>query len=187
MSDPSTPEQDKKAAAKPRRSGDNRGNKPRSVPGGRRHLARVLALQSLFEIDMTNHDVEFVVERTFADQDVPADIRPYVWKLVNGVLEHRDEIDTRVFAAAPAFPVAQLSSIDRNVLRIALFELLYPSDVPAKAAINEAVELAKRFGGDNSSRFVNGVLGTIVQSIEPAGGSTAKSKKPTPKKEIGEP
>jgi N utilization substance protein B len=162
MPDALPPEPNDDSAKKPRRPG---GNKPRQSPGGRRHLARVLALQSLYEIDLTSHDPSIVVPRTFADQDVPADIRPYVWKLVNGAIEHKDEIDVRVFKAAPAFPVSQLSSIDRNVLRIAIYELLYERDVPAKAAINEAVELAKRFGGDNSGRFVNGVLGTIVQEI----------------------
>jgi N utilization substance protein B len=163
MSDSSTPEPKGNRPPKPKRTGPAR---PRQTPGGRRHLARVLALQSLYEIDLTNHDADFVVQRTFEDQDVPEDTRPYVRKLVNGALEHKDEIDARVFAAAPAFPVSQLSSIDRNVLRIAIYELTQQADVPTKAAINEAVELAKRFGGDNSGRFVNGVLGTIVQTLD---------------------
>jgi N utilization substance protein B len=141
------------------------GQRERSSPGGRRHQARILALQILFEIDMTAHDPRDVLERTFADQPTPPETRRYVERLVTGTLEDQDEIDRYLFAAAPAFPVAQLPSIDRNVLRIAIYELLREHEVPPKVAINEAVELAKRFGGDNSGRFVNGVLGTVVEAI----------------------
>lgn len=146
-----------------RASGNGRGR--RSAPGGRRHQARILALQILFEVDLTAHDLMEVLARTFADQPPPPETRRYVERLVVGTLTDQEEIDRYVFAAAPAFPVAQLPSIDRNVLRIAIYELLRQPDVPPKVAINEAVELAKRFGGDNSGRFVNGVLGTVVDVI----------------------
>ena len=146
-----------------RSPGDGRSG--RSAPGGRRHQARILALQILFEVDLTAHDPMEVLARTFADQPAPPETRRYVERLVVGTLTDQEEIDRHVFAAAPAFPVAQLPSIDRNVLRIAIFELLRQPDVPPKVAINEAVELAKRFGGDNSGRFVNGVLGTVVNAV----------------------
>jgi transcription antitermination protein NusB len=148
---------------RPRTSGN--GKAGRSAPGGRRHQARILALQILFEVDQTAHDPMEVLARTFADQPAPPETRRYVERLVVGTLTDQEEIDRHVFAAAPAFPVSQLPSIDRNVLRIAIYELLRQPDVPPKVAINEAVELAKRFGGDNSGRFVNGVLGTVVNAV----------------------
>jgi transcription antitermination protein NusB len=158
------------------------GNRPRSrsAPGGRRHQARILALQILFEIDLTNHEPADVLARTFADQPTPPETRRYVERLVKGTLTDQAEIDQYVLAAAPAFPVAQLPSVDRNVLRIAIFELLRQANVPPKVAINEAVELAKRFGGDNSGRFVNGVLGTVVNQIDRANGSADETEEASP-------
>jgi N utilization substance protein B len=120
----------------------------------------------LFEVDVTDHDPRDVLERTFADQPAPQETRRYVERLVRGTLGDRVDIDRYVSAAAPAFPVAQLPSVDRNVLRLAIYELRHERDVPAKAAINEAIELAKRFGGDSSGRFVNGVLGTVIGMID---------------------
>ena len=125
----------------------------------------MLALQLLYELDLTGHDADEVLGRTFAEQPTPTAVRQHVERLVRGVLTGRDEIDPYIAAAAPAFPLAHLPAIDRNVLRLAIFELLHEPAVPPKAAINEAVELAKRFGGDNSGRFVNGVLGTVVERI----------------------
>ena len=130
-----------------------------------RHQGRALALQVLYELDLTAHDPAATLARTFAEQPTPPPIRAYVERLVRGVLARRDEIDPYVAAAAPAFPLARLAAVDRNVLRLAVYELLHEPDVPPKAVINEAVELAKRFGGDSSSRFVNGVLGTIVEQV----------------------
>lgn len=152
---------------------------------GRRHQGRVLALQILYEVDLTGHDPAETLERTVAEQEELAGIlreddehpsevavspqaraiREHVELLVNGTLAARAEIDQRIEAAAPAFPVARVPAIDRNVLRLAIFELFNEPDVPPKVAINEAVELAKRFGGDSSGRFVNGVLGTIAEQI----------------------
>ncbi len=125
----------------------------------------MLALQLLYELDLTGHDPAEALARSFADQPTPAAVRSHVERLVRGVLAAREEIDPHIAAAAPAFPLPQLPAIDRNVLRLAVFELLHEPAVPPKAAINEAVELAKRFGGENSGRFVNGVLGTIVERI----------------------
>lgn len=158
-----TQPEEERAERRPDKGSKRRGQ---PAPGGRRHQARILALQILFEVDLTNHEPREVLARTFADQPTPPETRRYVDRLVTGTLTDQEEIDQYVLAAAPAFPVSQLPSVDRNVLRIAIFELLRQANVPPKVAINEAVELAKRFGGDNSSRFVNGVLGTVVDQID---------------------
>ena len=147
------------------------------APGGPRHLARITAMQVLYEIDVADHSASEVLtgpSRTpiSTDEDdgpagdALADIRERVERLVRGVMENFREIDPYIAEAAPAFPIAQLPAVDRNVLRLAIYELLRETEVPPKAAINEAVELAKRFGGENSSRFVNGVLGTIAAKID---------------------
>jgi N utilization substance protein B len=131
--------------------------------GGRRHQARILALQALYEVDVTDHPLDDVLARTTEETDevVTEEVRAHVDRLVRGATKHQDRIDQFIAEAAPAFPVNQLPAVDRNVLRLAIYEMLSEPDVPVKAVINEAVELAKRFGGINSSRFVNGVLGTI--------------------------
>src|SRR5687768_160387 len=167
------------------------GAAPRRVAGGRRHLGRILALQVLYETDVTDHLSGEVLGRTFEEQDLLGEddlpaadesdkVRAHVERLVGGVQGLRDVIDPHIAAAAPAFPVEQLPTIDRNVLRLAIYELLRETDVPVKAAINEAVELAKRFGGDNSGRFVNGVLGTVAERIGAEGrrgGGTEERKR----------
>jgi len=152
-------------ARRERRSSSPSRGKARPSPGTIRHQARILALQILFEVDLAHHDVEEVLTRTLEEQPAPPETRRYVERLVRGTLANLPDIDSRIEAAAPAFPVPQLASVDRNVLRLAIYELLREPDVPTKAAINEAIELAKRFGGDNSGRFVNGVLGTVVETI----------------------
>ncbi|MFL5761025.1 MAG: transcription antitermination factor NusB [Thermomicrobiales bacterium] len=135
-------------------------------PGGR-HQARILALQVLYEVDVTDHLLADVLGRTTEDpgQAVPSTVRVHVDRLVRGVLDRSGTIDRYIGDAAPAFPVNQLPAVDRNVLRLAIYELLSEPEVPPKAAINEAVELAKRFGGMNSGRFVNGVLGTVTDRL----------------------
>ncbi|MCO5176994.1 MAG: transcription antitermination factor NusB [Thermomicrobiales bacterium] len=130
--------------------------------------ARTLALQILFEGDLTDHTLEDIARRYTADMNIPQPVRRYLERLVSGVSEHLTEIDASIGGAATAFPVAQLPAVDRNILRVAIYELRHEQDVPMKAAINEAVELAKAFGGDNSSRFVNGVLGTIARTMPAA-------------------
>jgi transcription antitermination protein NusB len=144
--------------------GQQPGQTPK--PGLIRHQARVIALQVLFEFDLTNHGVEVILTRQREDTELPPDVETYATKLVRGVLRDRPALDDAIGAAAPAFPVEQMPAVDRNILRVALYEIRNERDVPVKAAINEAVELAKHFGGDNSSRFVNGVLGTIVGGRE---------------------
>ena len=132
----------------------------------RKHQARVLALQVLYEIDMTHHPVEDVLPRTLEEQEATPSIAQHVTRLVDGVLSNFLVIDEHIGIAAPAFPVDQLPLVDRNVLRIATYELMLEPGVPPKAAINEAVEISKRFGGPNSSRFVNGALRTILERVE---------------------
>jgi len=132
----------------------------------RRHQARVIALQVLFEVDMTDHPLDDVLARALTEQEATDAIANHVSRLVNGVIAHQEVVDGRIAEAAPAFPVDQLPLVDRNVLRVATYELMQETSVPPKAAINEAVEIAKRFGGPNSSKFVNGALRTILQGIE---------------------
>ena len=130
----------------------------------RQRKAREGALQVLFEVDLVSHDVDDVRARQF-DQMLLADgFRQFAERLVDGVLAHRDELDALVAAVAPAWPVPQLPRVDLNILRLALCELLYSTDVPVGAVINEAVELAKRYGSENSGKFVNGALGTVPRA-----------------------
>lgn len=133
--------------------------------GNTRHQARTLALQVLYESDVAEHELSEVLQRYLEDRSEPQPVRRYIERLVTGIMENRESIDQQIADAAPAFPVAQLPAVDRNILRIAIYELTREQDVPLKAAINEAVEIAKQFGGENSGKFVNGVLGTIANGL----------------------
>ncbi|MFC2071454.1 transcription antitermination factor NusB [Chloroflexota bacterium] len=128
---------------------------------GARRKARVLALQSLYEIDSAWHEAEEVVNRLLANERLSEENASFTRELVRGVIQNREKIDESIQIYAPAWPIEQLAVVDRNILRLAIFEILLDNKVPVKVAINEAVELAKMFGSDNSSRFVNGVLGSV--------------------------
>ena len=128
---------------------------------GARQKARALALQALYEIDMTGHEMEDAVARLTANRGLSAEGEAFVHELVSGVIQNREKIDLNIQSLAPAWPLEQIPAVDRNILRLAIFEILLDNKVPVKVAINEAVELAKTFGSDNSSRFVNGVLGSV--------------------------
>jgi N utilization substance protein B len=128
---------------------------------GARRRARALALQALYEIDAVGHAAAVVPERMLEEQKLSIENTAFVHQLVEGVIQNRDEIDASIKKFAPAWPIQQTSLIDRNILRLAIFEILIDNRVPVKVAINEAVELAKKFGGENSARFVNGVLSSI--------------------------
>lgn len=130
-----------------------------------RRQGRILALQILYEVDVAEHSLEQVLERYRTASQIPQTARRYAERLVTGVWADRERIDHLIREAAPAFPFEQLPPVDRNILRIAIYELLHEADVPLKAAINEAVEIAKQYGGESSSRFVNGVLGTIAANL----------------------
>jgi len=128
---------------------------------GIRRKARTIALQVLFEVDSVAHDAEQALERLSAEDSLPEEGANFARELVTGVLTNRERIDNMIQSHAPAWPVAQLAAIDRNILRLAMFEILLNNKVPVKVAINEAVELAKTFGSENSPKFINGVLGTV--------------------------
>lgn len=127
-----------------------------------RHRARIVALQALYEIDCTSHAPAVVVEQRLAAAQLPEAGRDFARGLVLGVWKNRERLDALIARYAPEWPVDQIAVIDRNILRIAIYEILMHHDTPTKVAINEAVELAKLFGSDSSSRFVNGVLGSLV-------------------------
>ncbi len=145
---------------------------------GERRLARQLALQVLYEVDLVAHPVGEVLNQRFADTEVSPRAQSYAQKLILGVIEERERLDAYIQAHAPEWPLDQVAIIDRNLLRIALYEFTL-GGVPVKVAINEAVELAKRYGSDSAPRFVNGVLGALVPmqvEITEALRAPAKSK-----------
>ena len=127
-------------------------------------------MQSLYEWDFSGEksDLEKIVERNIEEFGPGLEDENFIWQLVTGVVEHLKEINEIISKAAPQWPIEQISIVDRNVLRIGIYELLYEDKeaVPPKVAINEAIELAKSFGGENSGKFINGVLGTVYKEIE---------------------
>lgn len=126
-----------------------------------RHLSRMIAMQTLYEWDFRDSsNLEAIKERNIEEYKGDADAN-FVNFLVSGVSEKIEELDKKICDSAPEWPIEQISLIDKTILRIAIYELLYSNNVPPKVAINEAVELAKQFGGENSSKFINGVLGTV--------------------------
>jgi N utilization substance protein B len=127
-----------------------------------RRQARIAALQALFEIDAVRHSADIVLQRRFDDLVLPSEGQEFARFVVHGVLSHQEQLDEMIIAYAPEWPIDQMAIIDRNILRIALFEFIIDQGTPPKVAINEAVELAKTFGSDSSQRFVNGVLGTLL-------------------------
>jgi N utilization substance protein B len=132
---------------------------------GARHKGREVALQALYEIDSVGHKSDYAMDCILSRIEVSGDVASFARELVNGVLQNREQLDQNIRDFAPAWPLDQISLVDRNVLRLAIFEILHDNKIPVKVAINEAVELAKTFGSDNSSRFVNGVLGSVSNLI----------------------
>ncbi len=126
-----------------------------------RHKARSIALQALYEIDSAAREPESVVERLLASNKITEENAAFVRELVSGAIKHQEEIDIKVKNFAPAWPLEQMAMIDRNILRLAIFEILFDNKVPVKVAVSEAVELAKTFGSESSPKFINGVLGSI--------------------------
>jgi len=126
-----------------------------------RRKARTLALQALYEIDSVGREAETVIERSLASAEMTGENSGFMRELVNGTLQHREEIDKQIKELAPAWPLEQLAMVDRNILRLAIFEIIYDNKVPVNAAVNEAVELAKLFGSESSAKFINGVLGAV--------------------------
>ena len=130
---------------------------------GQRRKARTLALQVLFEADLVRHDWEIILARWQEETELPEEALGYAEELISGVHNNRDNVDEIIRKFATLWPVEQISVVDRNILRIAIFEILIDNRIPFRVSINEAVELAKDFGGEGSARFVNGVLGSIVR------------------------
>ncbi len=133
-----------------------------------RHLSRSIVMQSLYEWDFNGRkreDLEKIVEKNIKEFGSGLQDECFIWELVNGVISHFKELNKIIEKAAPEWPVEQINIVDRNILRIGLYELLWGNkeEVPPKVAINEAIELAKTFGGDSSRRFINGVLGTVYE------------------------
>ena len=128
---------------------------------GTRRKARTTALQTLYEIDTVKRDASIVVERHLAEVKLSEENKDFTRELVHGVVKNKSEIDQNIKKFAPAWPLEQLAIIDRNILRLAIFEILFDNKVPVKVAVSEAVELAKTFGSANSAKFVNGVLGSV--------------------------
>ncbi|MFC1903507.1 transcription antitermination factor NusB [Chloroflexota bacterium] len=128
---------------------------------GTRRKARAIALQSLYEVDSSGHEEGIVVNRLLAETELSEENNAFVRELVSQVVRNREKIDHHIQKFATAWPIEQIPVIDRNILRLAIFEILLDNKVSVKVAINEAVELAKKFGSDNSPKFVNGVLGSI--------------------------
>lgn len=151
-----------------------------------RHLSRSIVLQTLFEWDLNNMDKKGTLEvlnRNVEEFAPNKTDNPFIEKLLDGVLGKKPELDQVIEKAAPEWPIDRISPVDRNILRLGLYELLFADrkEVPAKVAINEAIELAKQFGGENSSRFVNGVLGAVYKEIgEPGKEEQGKKKKAVP-------
>ena len=127
-----------------------------------RRQARVAALQALFEIDVVHHAIDAVLDQRMDELGLPTEGCTFAQHIVQGVMDNQEQLDEMIVAYAPEWPIDQMAVVDRNILRIALFEFVVDRGTPPKVAINEAVELAKLFGSDSSQRFVNGVLGTLL-------------------------
>lgn len=128
---------------------------------GTRRKARIKALQALYEIDSVKRVASEVVDRLLSEEDFSEENQAFTHELVAGVNKNREDIDNNIRKFAPQWPLEQLSIIDRNILRLAIFEILFDNKVPVKVAVSEAVELAKSYGSENSGKFVNGVLGSV--------------------------
>ena len=151
-----------------------------------RHLGRIISLQSLYEYEFrekagdTEADIDAIIAKNIEPYDKALGDTEFVYNLTHGVAERFKELDEELKPLAPEWPISSIAAIDRNVLRMGLYELKFCGDkVPPKVAINEAVELAKAFGSDNSSRFINGVLGTAFRQIDPEAATKDNNEQPT--------
>ena len=127
-----------------------------------RHKARILALQTLYEIDCSAHEPDEILDRALQEKALPEEAASFARLLVTGIVQNREYIDNSIRRFAPLFPVEQIAIIDRNILRLAIFEILFDKSIPVKVAVNEAIELAKSFCSDSAPKFINGVLGSII-------------------------
>lgn len=159
-----------------------------------RHLGRIVALQTLYEQDFrreagdASFDLGMVLKRNIARYESTVDDVFFIEELVQGIARYESQLDEQLRPLAPEWPIDQIARMDRVILRMGLYELMYEADMPPKVVINEAVELAKAFGGDNSSKFINGVLGTALkikngEIDEPTEDAAASEAEATPKAE----
>ena len=136
-----------------------------------RHLARTIAMQTLFSWDFNGKqekNLNNLIEQNFKQFAPKFDDHGFVRSIINGVIDNQAEIDKYIIKYATEWPLDQITIVDRNILRIGVYELVFDKDIPAKVAINEAIEIAKAFGGESSGKFVNGVLGAIYKEATPA-------------------
>jgi N utilization substance protein B len=145
----------------------SQGSRDRRQRNARRHQARILAMQILYESEVTGHSTSEILVRTRSQGGTPEETLDYASQLLTGIRARINDIVDEIKTAAPEYPVDDIAPIDRAVLQIALFETLYGDDVPPRAAVNEAVGIAKDYGGDASARFVNGVLGDVIDRRHP--------------------
>jgi N utilization substance protein B len=131
-----------------------------------RHFARIVLMQSLYEYLQRGGDILEITKRNADRYTFEENNSSYIEKVAKGTAEHLTEIDEIITISAPEWPLTQIAQVDLSILRLAIFELLFDDEVPPKAVINEAVELGKAFGGENTSKFVNGVLGTVYRNSE---------------------
>ncbi len=127
-----------------------------------RTRARSAALQALYEIDIVGHQAGNVLEERIAESELDENLAEFARQIVMGVLPMAEQLDHFIAQHAPEWPLDQIAIIDRNILRIALWEIAVSDQTPIKVAINEAIELGKTFGSDSTPRFVNGVLGSLA-------------------------
>ncbi|MEA1909633.1 MAG: transcription antitermination factor NusB [Patescibacteria group bacterium] len=146
-----------------------------------RHFARIVVMQSLYEVLQRGDDLTEVIDRHLKNHEFDENNTKFIHKLGSGVIDHMKEIDEVITISAPEWPINQIAQVDLSILRLAIFELLFDDEVPPKAVINEAVELGKAYGGENTSKFVNGVLGTVFRNSGKYDEKT--DSKPRPKKE----
>lgn len=130
-----------------------------------RTKARSVALQALYEIDLTEHGIGTVMEERLSNTVIDERLQEFAYQIVKGIVPIRESLDQHIAEHAPEWPIDQVSTIDRNLLRIALWELAVYAETPVKVAINEAIELAKVYGSDSTPRFVNGVLGSLANQV----------------------
>lgn len=130
-----------------------------------RRRARRVTLETLYEYDIAEHDPDVILQYRLEDNPMESTGVEFTRQLVYGVIEHQAEMDILIARYAPEWPLDQMAVIDRNILRIAIYEFLIDGETPIKVAINEAVELAKTYGSDSAPRFINGVLGTLAEQI----------------------
>lgn len=155
-----------------------------------RHLARSIAMQSLFEWDFRGKPTAIlpaIIDHNLTEFGPGLEEQDFSKKIIDGVLDNLEGVDEIISTYAPSWPINQITIVDRNILRIGVYELKFSKDIPPKVAINEAIELAKSFGGPASGKFVNGVLGSIYNAMQKNGEKQNMESKPETEKESAEP